>query len=295
MLSRKVQITRCHVVSRPVRPCLRWAYWGKYRPSQYSQSRIPRLEGRRDHHTIISGHSSKRQLLTLASGIEGIRGQIQTDYKWEIQVWKKSEESKWTERFSEIFFKDGEGEKQISELFKKKWNTGTDKYMSKTLPSQFISFIITSHGITNTGAMLTLSSEMSHHHHDLRHSRQKVPSILPILTSPPSLSSASVSSHSSSLQVLTVFLVNDDIGGSWPMIININNSGSVIASHFQTHFQTVFNGLAGSGAGVPSGELRTFQMQQKQFPRRCNETVIYFKSQFSTPLLGTYQTSLSCS
>ena len=62
MLSRKVQITRCHVVSRPVRPCLRSAYWGKYLPSQYSQSRIPRLEGRRDHHTIISGHSSKRQL-----------------------------------------------------------------------------------------------------------------------------------------------------------------------------------------------------------------------------------------
>ena len=51
------------------------------------------------------------------------------------------------------------------------------------------------------------------------------------------------------------------------MIININNSDSVIASHFQTHFQTVFNGLAGSGAGVPSGELRTFQMQQEQFPR----------------------------
>ena len=62
MLFRKVQITRCHVVSRPVRPCLRSAYWGKYLPSQYSQSRIPRLEGRRDHHTIISGHSSKRQL-----------------------------------------------------------------------------------------------------------------------------------------------------------------------------------------------------------------------------------------
>ena len=167
--------------------------------------------------------------------------------------------------------------------------------MSKTLPSQFTSFIITTHRITNTGAMLTLSSEMIHHHHDLRHSRQKVPSILPTLTSPQSPSSASVSSHSSSLQVLAVFLVNDDIGGSWPMIININNSDSVIASHFQTHYQTVFNGLAGSGAGVPSGELRTFQMQQKQFPRRCNEAVIHFESQCSTPLLGIYQTNTSCS
>ena len=145
------------------------------------------------------------------------------------------------------------------------------------------------------GAILTSSSVMINHHHDLRHSRQKVPSILPTLTSPPSLSSASASSHSSLLQVLAVFLVNDDDGGSWPMIININNSDSVIASHFQTHSQTVFNGLAGSGAGVPSGELRTFQMQQKQFPRRCNEAVIHFESQCSTPRLGTYQTNTSCS
>ena len=79
------------------------------------------------------------------------------------------------------------------------------------------------------------------------------------------------------------------------MIININNSESVIASHFQTHNQTVFNGLAGSGAGVPSGELRTFQMQQEQFPRECNGTVIYFETQCSTPRLGTYQTNTSCS
>ena len=79
------------------------------------------------------------------------------------------------------------------------------------------------------------------------------------------------------------------------MMININNSDRVIASNFQTHFQTVFNGLAGSGAGVPSGELRTFQMQQKQFPRRCNEAVIHFESQCSTPRLGTYQTNTSCS
>ena len=145
------------------------------------------------------------------------------------------------------------------------------------------------------GAILTSSSVMINHHHDLRHSRQKVPSTPLTLTSPPSLSSASASSHSSLLQVLAVFLVNDDDGGSWPMIININNSDSVIASHFQTHFQTVFNGLAGSGAGVPSGELRIFQLQQKQFPRRSNETVIHFESQCSTPLLGTYQTNTSCS
>ena len=33
----------------------------------------------------------EKTALTLASGIEGIRGQIQMDCKWEIHVWKKSE------------------------------------------------------------------------------------------------------------------------------------------------------------------------------------------------------------
>ena len=159
----------------------------------------------------------QKTALTLARGIKGFRGQIQTDCKWEIQVRNKSEESKWTEWFSEFFVKDGEGENQIFRSFYKKRNTSTEKHMSKHC---HLSLNFYKYGCHLDIIISDDSSVIPRH--DPRHSRQKVPSTPPTLTSPQSPSSASVSSHSSSLQVLTVFLVNDDIDGSWPMIIKIN-------------------------------------------------------------------------
>ena len=171
--------------------------------------------------------------------------------------------------------------------------------MSKTLPSQFISFIITSHRITNTGAMLTLSSEMIQHHHDLRHSRQKVPSTHLTLTSPPSPSSASVSSHSSSLQVLTVFLsmMKMIAVDQWLILSKINNSCSVIDYVSLSSFQRV--GWLRGGSTLRSIEIENYSNAIRTSnvfgDIIYNETVIYFETQCSTPRLGTYQTNTSCS
>ena len=223
----------------------------------------------------------QKTALTLARGIEGFRGQIQTDCKWEIQVRNKSEESKWTEWFSEFFVKDGEGENQIFRSFYKKRNTSTEKHMSKHCHLSLY--------LTNMGAILTSSSVIIHqlspamipgtrgkkfrvplspwqahqchhqhhphhpHHHWYNHHHQALEAKSSEYPSHPDKPTIALIGLGLFTFVLTAstdcFLVNDDIGGSWPRNIKNNNSDSVIDSHFQ-----VFNGLAGSGAGVPSGQ-----------------------------------------
>ena len=231
----------------------------------------------------------QKTALTLARGIEGFRGQIQTDCKWEIQVRNKSEESKWTEWFSEFFVKDGEGENQIFRSFYKKRNTSTEKHMSKHCHLSLY--------FTNMGAILTSSSVMIH---------QLSPAMIPgtrgkkfrVPLSPWQAHNRSHRPRSLHIRPHCKYWLFSCQWWKWSQLTNDYQKSITVVALLTIIFKFSTGWLA-QGREYPqvNWDRELFKCNKNNVFGDIiyNETVIYFETQCSTPRLGTYQTNTSCS